>query len=154
MSRKSLLILTFGIAVITGSAALAQPFGGPPLPRPGLGALPRPGLGGPPRFAGPRPGPRFAGPGPRARLAGPIRSQGGERGFRGSFRGSRGYRAAYGNAARYGYARSRWRRRYGVYAYGSDDNGSSGCYYTSKYSSRRKAYSRVLVCSGSRYSRG
>lgn len=135
MLRKSLLILIFGI-VITESAALAQPFGGPPLPRPGLGGLPHPVLGGPSRFAG---------PGPRARLAGPMRSQGGDRGFAAH---------SYGQAARYGYARRGWRRHYGVYAYGSGSYSSSGCYYTSKYSSRQKSYRRVLVCSGSEDGRG
>jgi hypothetical protein len=167
MLAKSLLILTFGIAVISESAAFGQPLGGPPRPglggppRPGLGGPPRPGPGGPPRFAGPRPGPRFAGPraarpGPRARLAGPARFKGGDRGVRGNLRGGRGYRAAYGygGASRYGYARGRWRRGYGVYASGSDSSGSSGCYYSSRYSKRRKAYTRVLVCSGGRYGRG
>ena len=63
---------------------------------------------------------------------------------------------AYGNTANYGYGRSgyaygygSWRHRYwapyGVYAYSNSN--SSGCYYTYKYSNRRRAYTRVRVCS-------
>jgi hypothetical protein len=150
MFRNGLLILTFGIAVTTASAALAMPFGGPPLPHPGIGALPHAGLGGLPRLGAGGP-PRFAGPGfPGARTMG---LRGGDRGFRGNFRGFRGYGTGRSYGRHYGYARGAWKRGIGDYAYGSESFESSGCYYASKYSSKQKTYKRVLVCSGSKYGR-
>jgi hypothetical protein len=75
--------------------------------------------------------------------------RGGDRGFRGNFRGFRGYGTGHSYGRHYGYTRGAWRRGIGVYAHGSESSGSSGCYYTSKYSSKQKTYKRVVVCTGS-----
>ena len=152
-----------------GGAPPPPAFGGAP-PAPGLaGAPPAPRLGGAPGLG------RVAGPAGLSRLGGPpgaSRLAGGGRGAQGALREVQGRSAGYSNAGRsavysyrssgyghYGYDRSGYRYgraaayAYGAaagYAYGAGGSYTSdGCYYTSRYSYRRGAYRRVLVCSGS-----
>ena len=177
MLRKTLLALStsgmLGAALVAPNAALAFPGSVPVLPccfpsdlpdgglaglpgsggPPGPGAaagLPPSGVGGPAGLARPGepPGPRAAG------LHRPSGAGGGRPGFSGGHGSAYGHSGtyAYGNTANYGYGRSAygsWRQRYwpyGVYVYRNSSD-SSGCYYTYKYSSRLRAYSRVQVCS-------
>ena len=174
MSKRNLLKLsasvTYVVAILVPSAALAQ-FGPPPgpppalaSPPPGFGAGgPPPGLGGggPPLGGAPGALPRdIAGPPPHfSRLDSPAGPHGLDRGGPANFRGVEGRITASSTNS---YARSKYAShgygrgyRYGgyaeaaaAYAYGrSYDSAEDGCYYVSAYR-RNGTYRRVLLCSG------
>ena len=138
-SHSVLLLPLLSLARLLGWLVLllALEFGGPP---------PHPGVGGPP--------PRLGAGGPPSRLGGPAGFRGGDRGIPSNVRGVQGRSAAYAyrHSARYGHGYRAWRDRYwtgyGAAVYGDygDASADGDCRHTYTYSSRGRAYRRILVC--------